>query len=289
MKKATEIFVIAVLLARPLALPAQTIPGGVGPSAATMPSALENVGFEPQLNAQVPLDVPFQDESSRSVQLRDYFHGKPLVLAFVYYRCPMLCNQVQQGVVGTLRMLSFSPGRDYEVVFISFDPRETPEMAAEKKKAALSRFGRRETESGWHFLTGGRESIDRVTAAANFRYSFSAKTGLFAHASGVLLLTPDGRISRYFYGVEYPGRDMRLGLVDASQGKIGTPIDHVLLFCYQYDPSTAAYSAAILRLVRLGGVLTIVCLVGGILIARRREKLAARNFGRPLSAGGARS
>jgi len=289
MKKATEIFVIAVLLAWPLALRAQTIPGGVGPSAATMPSALENVGFEPQLNAQVPLDVPFQDESSRSVQLRDYFHGKALVLAFVYYRCPMLCNQVQQGVVGTLRMLSFNPSRDYEVVFISFDPRDTPEMAAEKKKAALSRFGRRETESGWHFLTGGRESIDRVTAAANFRYSFSAKTGLFAHASGVLLLTPEGRISRYFYGVEYPGRDMRLGLVDASQGKIGTPIDRVLLFCYQYDPSTAAYSAAILKLVRLGGVVTILCLVGGILIARRRERLAARNFDRPFSAGGARS
>lgn len=289
MKKTTEIFVIAALLARPLALPAQTTPGGVGASAATMPSALENVGFEPQLNAQVPLDVPFQDESSRSVQLRDYLHGKPVVLAFVYYRCPMLCNQVQQGVVGTLRMLSFNPGRDYEVVFISFDPGDTPEMAAEKKKAALSRFGRRETESGWHFLTGGRESIDHVTAAANFRYSFSAKTNLFAHASGVLLLTPDGRISRYFYGVEYPGRDMRLGLVDASQGKIGTPIDHVLLFCYQYDPSTAAYSAAILRLVRLGGVLTILCLVGGILIARRREKLAGRNFGRPLSVRGARS
>jgi protein SCO1/2 len=254
-----------------------------------MPSALENVGFEPQLNAQVPLDVPFQDESRRSVQLRDYFHHKPVVLAFVYYRCPMLCNQVQQGVVGTLRMLSFNPGRDYEVVFISFDPSDTPEMAADKKKAALSRFGRRETESGWHFLTGGRESIDRVTESANFRYRFSAKTNLFAHASGVLLLTPDGRISRYFYGVEYPGRDMRLGLVDASAGKIGTPIDHVLLFCYQYDPSTATYSAAILKLVRLGGVLTILCLVGGILIARRREKLAARNFGRPLSAGGTRS
>jgi len=289
MTRSAEILLIAVLLARPLALPAQTTPGGVGRPAATMPPVLQNVGFEPELNRQVPLDVPFQDESGRSVQLRDYFHRKPVVLAFVYYRCPMLCNQVQQGVVGALRMLSFNPGHDYEVAFISFDPRDTPEMAAEKKQAALSRFGRRETESGWRFLTGARESIDRVTEAANFRYSFSAKTNLFAHASGVLLLTPDGRISRYFYGVEYPGRDMRLGLVDASEGKIGTPIDHVLLFCYQYDPSTATYSAAILKLVRLGGVLTILCLVGGILIARRREKLAARNFDRPLSAGGTRS
>src|SRR5207253_11118637 len=157
---------------------------------------------------------------------------------------------------------------------------------AEKKQAALSRFGRRETESGWHFLTGARESIDRVTEAANFRYSFSAKTNLFAHASGVLLLTPDGRISRYFYGIEYPGRDMRLGLVDASAGKIGSPIDHVLLFCYHYDPSTARYSASILKIIRLGGVLTILCIVGGILIYRRRESLAAaRNLRQPLAGG----
>lgn len=286
MSKSAEILLIAVLLAPPLALAAETAPGGVGPSAATRPPDLKNVGFEPELNARMPFDVLFQDESGRSVRLGDYFQGKPVVLAFVYYRCPMLCNQVEQGVVGTLRMLSFNPGRDYQVVFISFDPRDTWEMAAEKKKAALSRFGRRETESGWHFLTGDRASIDRATEAANFRYSFSPKTGLFAHASGVLVLTPDGRISRYFYGVEYPGRDMRLGLVDASEGKIGTPIDRVLLFCYQYDPSTATYSAAILKLVRLGGVLTIVCLVAGILIARRRETLLARKIDRPLSAAG---
>jgi protein SCO1/2 len=236
-----------------------------------MPPALQNVGFEPQLNAQMPLGLSFRDESGRSVQLREYFGQKPVVLAFVYYGCPMLCNQVQQGVVGALRMLSFNPGRDYEVVFISFDSRETPEMAAEKKKAALAHFRRPETDSGWHFLTGSQESIDAATHAANFRYNFSAKTNLFAHASGVMVLTPDGRISRYFYGVEYPGRDMRLGLVEASAGKIGTPIDHVLLFCYQYDPTAATYSAAILKIIRLGGVLTILCIVGGILIFRRRD------------------
>jgi protein SCO1/2 len=183
----------------------------------------------------------------------------------------MLCNQVEQGVVGSLRMLSFTPGRDYEVVFVSFDPRESPDMAAQKKKTALSHFNRPETADGWHFLTGTKENIDAATKAANFRYTFDTKTNLFAHASGVMLLTPDGRISRYFYGVEYPGRDMRLGLVDASAGKIGTPIDHVLLFCYQYDPTSATYSAAILKIIRLGGVLTILCIVGGILIFRRRE------------------
>ena len=278
------ILAMGVLLAEPRALRAQTVPGGVGPAASSLPPALQNVGFEPPLNGQMPLEVPFRDESGRSVQLRDYFTGKPVVLAFVYYGCPMLCNQVQQGVVGSLRMLSFNPARDYQVVFISFDARETPQMAAEKKQAALDRFRRRETESGWHFLTGSQESIDAATQAANFRYSFNAKTNLFAHASGVLLLTPGGRISRYFYGVEFPGRDMRLGLVDASAGKIGTPIDHVLLFCYQYDPSTATYSASILKIVRLGGILTLLCLVGGIVLARRREVLAAKGLRQP-SAG----
>jgi protein SCO1/2 len=271
MSKFHNILGIAALLLATSALQAQTVPSNMGPTAATMPPALQNVGFEPQLNAQMPLDIPFRDESGRSVQLREYFGQKPVVLAFVYYGCPMLCNQVQQGVVGTLRMLTFNPGRDYEVVFISFDSRETPEMAAEKKKAALAHFRRPETDSGWHFLTGSQESIDAATHAANFRYNFSAKTNLFAHASGVMVLTPDGRISRYFYGVEYPGRDMRLGLVEASEGKIGTPIDHVLLFCYQYDPTAATYSAAILKIIRLGGVLTILCIVGGILIFRRRD------------------
>ena len=271
MRRIRIIFGIAALSLAASGLRAQTVPSNVGPTAATMPPALQNVGFEPQLNAQMPLDLPFHDESGRSVQLREYFGQKPVVLAFVYYGCPMLCNQVQQGVVGTLRMLSFNPGVDYQVVFISFDSRETPDQAAEKKKSAVSHFRRSGTEAGWHFLTGSEDSIDAATRAANFRYNFSAKTNLFAHASGVMVLTPDGRISRYFYGVEYPGRDMRLGLVEASAGKIGTPIDHVLLFCYQYDPSTATYSTAILRIVRLGGVLTILSIVGAILIFRRRD------------------
>jgi protein SCO1/2 len=260
-------------------LRAKTVPGNTGPAAAAMPAVLQNVGFEPPLNGQIPLELAFRDETGRSVQLRDYFGSKPVVLALVYYGCPMLCDQVEQGVVGSLRMLSFNPGRDYDVVFVSFDSRETPEMAAEKKRKALAHFRRPETDSGWHFLTGSKESIDAVTKAANFRFSFDAKSNLFAHASGVMVLTPDGRISRYFYGVEYPGRDLRLGLVDASAGKIGTPIDHVLLFCYHYDPSAATYSASILKIIRLGGVLTILCLVGGILISRRRETvLAAKNF-----------
>ncbi len=282
MKKVRKIIGIAALLLGTCTLRAQTIPGNVGPTAATMPAALQNVGFEPPLNGQMPLDLAFRDETGRNVQLREYFGQKPVVLAFVYYGCPMLCDQVEQGVVGVLRMLSFNPGHDYEVVFVSFDSRETPQMAAEKKKKALARFRRPETDSGWHFLIGSQESIDAATRAANFRFSFDAKSNLFAHASGVMVLTSDGRISRYFYGVEYPGRDMRLGLVDASARRIGTPIDHVLLYCYHYDPSSARYSASILKIIRLGGVLTILCIIGGILIFRRRETVAAANLRRPL-------
>jgi len=283
MKRALSILGFAVLLLGTFVLQAQTVPGNVGPPASTMPAPLQNVGFEPPLDGQMPLDLPFRDESGRTVALREYFGQKPVVLAFVYYGCPMLCNQVQQGVVGSLRMLSFTPGVDYQVVFISFDSRETPQMAAQKKKTALSHFGRSGSDAGWHFLTGSPESIEAATHAANFRFNFSSKTNLFAHASGVMLLTPQGRISRYFYGVEYPGRDMRLGLVDASAGKIGTPIDHVLLFCYQYDPTAATYSAAILRIMRLGAILTILCIVGGILFFRRRDaRLASRNSHPPL-------
>jgi protein SCO1/2 len=286
MKRTSQIIVIAALLLAAGSAPAQTVPAGVGPSASDIPAPLQNVGFSPPLNGQIPLDVPFRDEAGLSVRLHDYLGQKPAVLAFAYYNCPMLCDLVEQGVVGSLRMLSFNPGRDYDVVFVSFDPRETPLMAAEKKKKTLAHFHRPETDSGWHFLTGSPESIEAVTRAANFRYSFDAKSGTFAHASGVLLLTPDGRISRYFYGVEYPSRDMRLGLVDASAGRIGTPIDYVLLYCYHYDPAAATYSASILKIMRLGGVLTIVAVVAGILIFRRREIAGGGRMTIPRPQGG---
>ncbi len=277
MKTLFYIFGIVALLGLCSALRAQTVPSNTGPTSAAMPPALQNVGFEPPLDGQMPLDLHFRDETGRDVQLREFFGRKPVVLAFVYYNCPMLCDQIQMGVAGTLRMLSFNPGRDYEVVFISFDSRDTSEIAAEKKRAVLARFHRPETVSGWHFLSGSMESIEAATRAANFRFRFDAKSNLFAHASGVMILTADGRISRYFYGVEYPGRDMRLGLVDASAGKIGSPIDHVLLFCYHYDPSGATYSVSILRIIRLGGILTILLLVGGIWLSRRREVRASHS------------
>src|SRR6202022_3537755 len=196
MNRSRAIATIAVLLISGGIARSQAVPSNIGVTSTTMPAQLKNVGFDPQLNAQIPLDLPFVDENGSNAQLRDYFKQKPVVLAFVYYGCPMLCNQVEMGVVGTLKMLSFTPGRDYEVVFVSFDPRENPAMAAQKKESAMSHFGRRDTASGWHFLTGSKESIDALTKAANFRYSFDTRANIFAHASGIMLLTPDGHISR---------------------------------------------------------------------------------------------
>src|ERR1700730_6511672 len=185
MHKAHAIATIAALLVSGVIARGQAFPSNVGVNSTTMPAQLQNVGFDPQLNAQIPLDLPFVDENGANVKLRDYFKQKPVVLAFVYYGCPMLCTQVEQGVVGSLRMLSFAPGHDYEVVFVSFDPRESPDMAAQKKKSALDHFRRPETAAGWHFLTGTKESIAAITNAANFRFNYDTKNNLFAHASGI--------------------------------------------------------------------------------------------------------
>jgi len=266
----------ALLLAATFAN-AQMIPDNVGQSSKGLPPALVNVHFDPELNAPIPLDTEFVDENGQSVVLREYFEKKPVVLVFAYYTCPMLCSQVEQAVVGTLKMISFNPGKDYDVVFISFDTNDTPDAALKKKHEALARFARPTTDKGWHFLTGTRESIDAVTKAANFSYSYDAQSKAYAHASGILLLTPDGRISRYFFGVEYPPSNVRLGLVDASAGKIGTPVDHLLLFCYQYDPTKARYSATILTVIRMGGVVTLFCMALGFVIFRRREHTGERN------------
>jgi protein SCO1 len=277
MSKLRAMCALLVLLGAAAQTFAQAVPDNVGQTSSNMPVILKNVAFRPELNGQVPLDTAFRDESGKGVQLGQYFHQqKPVLLAFVYYGCPMLCTQLEQGVVGSLRMLSFNPGRDYEVVFVSFDERDTPEMAAAKKNTAMNHFRRKETAAGWHFLTGSKESIAAVTNSANFHFNFDAKNNLFAHASGIMLLTPEGRISRYFYGVEFPGRDLRLGLVDASQGKIGTPVDKMLLFCFQYDPSTARYSATILGIMRVLALMTIAGLLLMIVIYRRRDKRAAR-------------
>lgn len=284
MKVSSRVLALAALLFGAGVASGQTIPDNVGQSSNGLPPALVNVGFDPQLNAQIPLDARFVDEFGQPVTLRQYAGKKPMVLVFAYYTCPMLCEQVEQAVVGTLKMISFNPGTDYEVVFLSFDPADTPDAALKKKHEAMSRFARPATEQGWHFLTGSPEAITAVTKAAKFRFTYDQQSKSFAHASGILLLTPDGRISRYFFGVEYPPSNVRLGLVDASAGKIGTPVDHLLLFCYQYDPTRARYSATVLTVIRMGGVVTLLCMAIGFVIFRRRDHhLAAAGKNGPVS------
>jgi protein SCO1/2 len=272
MKALRAITGIAALLLGASSAGAQMIPDNVGQSAKGLPPALVNVHFDPELNAQIPLDTQFTDETGKPVLLGEFARNRPMVLVFAYYTCPMLCSQVEQAVVGTLKMISFNPGKDYDVVFISFDTSDTPDTATKKRHEALARFARPATDGGWHFLTGTRESIDAVTKAANFTYSYDQQSKAYAHASGILLLTPDGRISRYFFGVEYPPSNVRLGLVDASAGKIGTPVDHLLLFCYQYDPTKARYSATVLTVMRMGAVVTLFSMALGFVIFRRREQ-----------------
>jgi protein SCO1/2 len=229
-----------------------------------LPPQYQDVGFKPPLNGQLPLDDQFRDENGQTVHLGDYFHGKPVILALVYYQCPLLCNQTLQGLVGSLKMLTFNAGEDFQVVVVSFDPRETSAMALAKKQDVLSHYRRSSEEQGWHFLTGDQAEIHRLTDAAGFRFVWDAESQMWAHASGILAVTPEGRISRYFYGIEFSPRDVRWGLIEASHNRIGTPVDQVLLFCYHYDPRTGKYGALIVRMIRVGGILTLLGL--GLLI-----------------------
>ncbi len=219
-----------------------------------LPGALQGVGIDQKLNAQLPLDLTFFDESGREVPLSSFFQsGKPVVLAPVYYRCPMLCTQVLNGLAGSLKAVSLNPGQDFEVVAFSFDPKDTPELAFAKKQSYVSRYGRPNTANGWHFLTGRAENIKKIMDAAGFHYKYDPSMDQYAHASGVMVVTPEGRLSKYFYGVEYSPRDLRLGLVEASQNRIGTPVDQILLFCYHYDPATGKYGAVAMNFVRFAG------------------------------------
>lgn len=237
------------------------------------PPGLEHVGIEQKLDAQVPLDLQFRDENGATVKLGDYFHtGRPVVLNLVYYQCPMLCGEVLQGLTATVKVIKFMPGKDFEIVTVSIDPREAPELAKEKKKTFLERLDRPGAEKGWHFLVGQKDQIDKLTNAVGWQYEYDPKTDQFAHAAGIVLLTPKGKVSQYYYGVEYSARDMRLGMIEASQNKIGTLADAVLLYCYHYDPRTGKYGAAITNIVRLAGIVTVVVLGGFIVIMFRHDR-----------------
>lgn len=256
-------------------LPQQTQPQIVRPESApknTLPGPLRQVGIDQRLNEQVPLGLVFRDEEGREVELGKYFGAKPVILSLVYYDCPMLCTQILTGLVGSLKALKFSVGDEFTVVTVSFDARETPELARAKKEGYLTRYGREGAAQGWHFLTGDQASIDALTQAVGFRYAWDEQTKQFAHASGIMVLTPEGKLSRYFYGVEYSPKDLRLGLVEASANKIGSPVDQLLLFCYHYDPATGKYGFVIMNAIRVLGVATFLGLALLIIILKRRER-----------------
>jgi protein SCO1/2 len=253
----------AVLMAAPAFGQGMTN-GIMSPPAYVRPPGLKNVGIQQNLNQQIPTDLIFTDDLGRTVRLGDYFGKRPMILNLVYYNCPMLCSEVLSGLESSLRMMKFDVGKEFDVLTVSFDPRETREMAAAKKAEFLKRYKRAGAEQGWHFLVGKQDAIDALTKVAGFQYEYDEKTQQFAHASAIMILTPDGKIAQYYYGIEYPPKDLRLGLVEAGQGKIGNVVDQLLLYCYHYDPEKGTYSAMVMRIVRLAGVATMLFL--GILI-----------------------
>jgi protein SCO1/2 len=241
-----------------------------------LPKGLEGVGIDQRLDTQVPLDLTFRDETGRPVALRSFFNRpKPVLLALVYFRCPMLCSQILTGTASSLKAVSFNPGQDFEVLAVSFDPQDTPEIAAAKKQNYVRRYNRPGTANGWHFLTGDEANIKALTEAVGYHYRYDPQTDQFAHASGIMLLTPSGRLSRYFYGVEYAPRDLRLGIIEASQNKIGNPVDQLLLFCFHYDPATGKYGAVALNMVRFAGACFVLA-CGVLLFATLRRERRGR-------------
>jgi protein SCO1/2 len=245
--------------------------GGAQGGQAGMPTPFQRLGFDQRVGQQVPADLVFRDETGRTVRIGDYFGKRPVVLDLVYFGCPMLCPLNLEGLARSLKGMSFDAGQEFEVVVVSFDPRETPPMAAAAKREALARYGRPETAGGWHFLTGGAEPIRRLTQAVGFRYFYDDGVRQFAHAAGIVLLTPRGAASRYLYGIEFPPRNVRLGLVEAAGNRIGSPVDQVLLYCFHYDPVQGRYSAAALNIVRLCALLSVAGLGLMIVLLRRRE------------------
>ena len=231
--------------------------------------------IEQKLNNQIPLDLLFRDEDGKEVQLKNYFGKRPAVLALVYYRCPMLCTMTLNSMSAAFKPQKLEIGRDFDVITVSFDPRETYELAAAKKRTYVKEYGRAGAATGWHFLTGDEQSIKKLADSCGFNFFYDPKTDQFGHASAIMLLTPDGKISRYFYGLEYSPNDLRLGLIEAGGGKIGSKTDQLLLLCYQYDPTTGRYGLAIMRAVRIGGILTLTALGSFIYFSIRRERRKA--------------
>ncbi|MCC6590741.1 MAG: SCO family protein [Bryobacterales bacterium] len=265
---------MAVVLAFSLVaanLAAKTAPNEV-PQGTELPRQLKNVGIDQQLNSQLPLDAMFKDEKGRLQPFRNYLTGRPAILALVYYECPMLCTMTLNGLLRTLRPMSLNVGEHFDVIAVSFDPADTPQGAEKKRFEFVERYNRPESERGWKFLTGDEANIKRLTDAAGYRFSRDPQTGQWAHASGLVVVTPDGKVSKYFYGVEYSARDLRFSLVEASQGKVGNAVDQVLLFCFHYDPTTGKYGILITKLLRTGAALTVLGLLAFWFLNRRGRR-----------------
>lgn len=244
--------------------------GIMSPPSTLRPPGLQHVGIKQNLNEQIPPDLSFTDESGRPVRLGDYFGKKPMILNLVYFTCPMLCGEELNGLESSLRVLKFDVGKEFDVITVSFDPKDTPEAAAKKKAEILKRYKRSGAEQGWHFLVGNQDSIDRIAKAAGFEYEYDKQTQQFAHTTAIMVLTPQGKIAQYYYGIDFPPKDLRLAMVDASQEKIGTLVDQLLLYCYHYDPEKGKYSATIMRILRLAGIATLLCLGTIFIVLIRR-------------------
>ncbi len=268
------VFCAALLLSCAGSARAQQIRDILNMKGVDRPAQLSNVGIDQKLDSKLPLDARFRDEAGRDVRLGDYFGKRPVVLALAYYDCPMLCTQVLNGMVRALKTLTFTPGQEYDVVVVSFDPREKPPLAAEKKAMYLRQYNRPDTSPSWHFLTGDIPNIKALTQAVGFRYYYDIHTSQYAHASAIYVVTADGRMSRYYYGIEFAPKDIRLGLIEAAQNKIGTPVDQLLLFCYHYDPSTGKYTPLATNILRAAGGATVFALGGFILIMLIRDRKA---------------
>jgi protein SCO1/2 len=273
-KLATAIALFAALLAAAVPVRAQGLAPDAGEPAKAKPGLLKKIGIDQRLHQQVPLDVVFTDETGRDVPLGEFFGKRPVILALVYYECPMLCTQVLNGVVSALSVLTFDVGREYEVVAVSINPKETPGLAAQKKQAYLDRYKRPQTAAGWHFLTGKEENIQRLAAAVGFRYAYDEEIQQYAHGAGIEVLTPRGIVSKYFYGIEYSARDIKFGLIEASEERIGTAIDSALLLCYHYDPATGKYGASAIAAVRIGAVATVLAFLSFLFVSLRKERTA---------------
>jgi len=252
---------------------------GASSPADIRPPMIQKAGIDQKLNQPLPLEAAFRDEAGNSVTLGHYFGRRPVILALVYYNCPMLCIQVLEGLARDLKPLTFDPGKEFDVVAVSFDARETPAQAAAKKQAILERYGRPGTEAGWHFLTGEQASIDALTQAAGFRYAWDPQSSQFAHGAAIMIVTPEGRIAQYYYGIEYPPKDLRLGLVEASKNKIGNLTDQILLYCYHYDPVTGRYGYVVIGSMRALALATLLALGGFIGLMLRRDRALARRGG----------